>query len=149
MKGKSLSRARLLATPWTTAYQAPPSMGFSRQEYWSGEPLPSPEEVLQIAEKRIEAKGKGERKRHTQLNTKFQRRARRDRKALNEQCKEIEENNRMGKTSDLLKKTGDVKGTFHAMMGMINDRNGRGLTEAEEIKKKWLEYTEELNKKRS
>ena len=129
VKVKSLSRVRLLATPWTTAYRAAPSTGFSRQEYRSGMPLPSPEEVLQIAEKRTEAKGKGERKRHTQLNTKFQRRARRDRKALNEQCKEIEENNRMGKTRDLFKKIRDTKGTFHAKMGTIKDRNGKELQE--------------------
>jgi len=91
--------------------------------------LPSPEEVLQIAEKRTEAKGKGERKRHTQLNTKFQRRARRDRKALNEQCKEIEENNRVGKTRNLFKKIRDTKATFHAKMGTIKDRNGKELQE--------------------
>ena len=89
--------------------------------------MPSPEEVLQIAEKRTEAKGKGERKRHTQLNTKFQRRARRDRKALNEQCKEIEENNRVGKTRNLFKKIRDTKATFHAKMGTIKYINGKEL----------------------
>ena len=86
-------------------------------------------------------KGKGERERYTQLNAEFQRIARRDQKAfLNEQCKEIEENNRMGKTRDLFKKTGAIKGTFHARMGIIKDRNIKDLTELEEIKK-WQEYT--------
>ena len=90
-------------------------------------------------------KGKGESKRYTQLNAEFQRIARRDKKGfLNEQCKEIEENNRMGKTRDLFKKIGDIKGTFHERMGIIKDRNGKDLTEAEEIKKRWQEYTEEL-----
>ena len=93
-------------------------------------------------------KDKGKRKRYTQLNVEFQRIARRDKKAfLNEQCKEIEENNKMGKTRDLFKKTGDIKGTFRARMGTIKDRNGKDLTEAEEIKKRWQEYTEELHKK--
>ena len=88
------------------------------------------EEALQIAEERREAKGKGERERYTHLNAEFQRRARRDKKAfLNEQCKEIEENNRMGKTRDLFKKIRDTKGTFHAKMGSIKDRNGRDLTD--------------------
>ena len=91
--------------------------------------------------------GKGERERYTQLNAEFQR-IMRDKKAfLSEQCKEIEENNRMGKTRDLFKKIGNIKGVFHARMGMIKDRNGKDLTEAEEIKKKWQEYTEELDKK--
>ena len=106
------------------------------------------EEVLQIAEKRREAKGKGEKKRHTHLNTEFQRIARRDKKAfLSDQCKEIKENNTMGKTRDLFKKIRDTKGTFHAKMGTIKDRNGRDLTEAEDIKKRWQQYTEELYKK--
>ena len=105
------------------------------------------EEALQIAEKRREAKSKGEKERYTQLNAEFQRRARRDKKAfLSHQCKEIEENNRMGKTTDLFKKMRDTKGTFHAKMGTIKDRNGRDLTEAENIKR-WQEYTEELYKK--
>ena len=100
------------------------------------------EEALQITVKR-EAKGKGEKERYTHLNADFQRITRRDMKAsLNEQCKEIEENNRMGKTRDLFKKIRDTKGTFHAKMGSINDRNGMDLTEAEEIKKRWQEYTE-------
>ena len=108
------------------------------------------EEALQIAEKRREVKGKGERERITQLNEEFQRTARRDKKAfLSEQCKEIEENNRMGKTRDRFKKIRDTKGTFHAKMGTIKDRNSKDLTEAEEIKKRWQEYTEELYKKRS
>ena len=95
-------------------------------------------------------KGKGERKRYTHLNAEFQKTERRDKKAfLSEQSKEIEENNRMGKTRDLLKKIGDTKRTFLAKMGSIKDRNGRDLTEAEEIKERWQEYTEELYKKRS
>ena len=106
------------------------------------------EEALQIAEKRREAKGKGEKERYTQLNSEFQKIARRDKKAfLSDQCKEIEENNRVGKTRDLFKKTGDTKGTFHAKMGTIKDRNGMDLTEAEDIKKWWQEYTEEPYKK--
>ena len=96
------------------------------------------EEVLQIAEKRKEAKGKGEKERYTHLNAEFQRRARRDKKAfLSDQCKEIEENVRMGKTRDLFKKTRDTKRTFQAKMGTIKDRNGMDLTEAEDIKKRW------------
>ena len=92
------------------------------------------EECLQIAEERKEAKSKGERERYSQLNTESQRLARRDKKAFfNEQCKEIEENNRMGKIRDLFNKTGDIKGTFHARMGTIKDRNGMDLTEAEDI----------------
>ena len=106
------------------------------------------EEALQIAEKRRKEKGKGERDRYTHLNAEFQRIARRDKKAfLSSQCKEIEENNRMGKTRDLFKKIRDIKGTFHAKMGSRKDRNGRDLTEAEDIKKRWQEYTEELYKK--
>ena len=93
------------------------------------------EEALQIAEKRIEAKGKGEKERYTLLKAKFQRIARRDKKAfLSDQCKETEENNRMGKTRDLFKKIRDTKGTFHAKMGTVKDRNGIDLTEAEDIK---------------
>ena len=96
------------------------------------------EEALHIVEKRREAKGKGEGERYTQLNAEFQRIARRDRKAfLGEQCKEIEENNRIGKTRDHFKKIGDTKGTFQVTMGTIKDRNGNDLTEAEEIKKRW------------
>ena len=106
------------------------------------------EEVLQIAVKRREVKGKGEKERDTHLNAEFQRIERRDKKAfLSDQCKEIEENNRMGKTRDLFKKIRDTKGTFHAKMGTIKDRNGMDLTEAEDIKKRWREYTEELYKK--
>ena len=105
-------------------------------------------EALQIAEKRREAKGKGKKERYTHLNAESQRIARRDKKAfLSGQCKEIEENNRMGKTRDLFKKIRDTKGTFHAMMGTIKDRNGVELTEAEDIKKRWQEYTEEVYKK--
>ena len=107
-----------------------------------------PEEALQIAEKRREAKGKGEKERYTHLNAEFQRIARRDKKAfLSDQCKEIEENNRRGKTRDLFKKIGDTKGTFHAKMSAVKDRDGMYLTEAEDIKKRWQEYTEELYKK--
>ena len=106
------------------------------------------EEVLQIAVKRREAKGKGEKERYNHLNAEFQRIARRDKKAfLSDQCKEIEENNRMGKTRNLFKKIRDTKGIFHAKMGSVKDRNGMDLTEAEDIKKRWQEYTEELHKK--
>ena len=106
------------------------------------------EEALQIAVKRREVKSKGEKERYTHLNAKFQRIARRFKKAfLRDQCKDIEENNRMGKTRDLFKRIRDTKGTFHAKMGSINDRNGMDLTEAEDIKKRWQEYTEELYKK--
>ena len=106
------------------------------------------EEALQIAMKRTEAKGKGEKKRYTHLNAEFQRIARRDEKAfLSDQYKEIEENNRMGKTRDLFKKIRDTRGTFHAKMGTIKDRNGTDLREAKDIKKRWQEYTEELYKK--
>ena len=95
------------------------------------------EEALQIAVKRKEAKGKGEKERYTHLNAEFQGRSRRDKKAfLSDQCKEIEENNKMGKTRDLFQKIRDTKGTFHAKMGLIKDRNGIDLTEAEDIKKR-------------
>ena len=95
-----------------------------------------------------EVKGKGEKERYTHLYTEFQKMARRDKKAfLSDQCKEIEENNRMGKTRDLFKKIRDTKGTLHAKMGTIKDRNGMDLTEADDIKKRWQEYTEELYKK--
>ena len=105
------------------------------------------EEALQIAVKRREAKGKGEKERYKYLNGEFQRIARRDKKDfLSDQRKEIEENNRMGKTRDLFKKMRDTKGTFHAKMGLIKDRNGMDLTKAEDIKKRWQEYTEELYK---
>ena len=103
---------------------------------------------MKIAEKRREAKGKGKKERYTHLNEEFQRIERRVKKAfLSDQCKEIEENNRMGKTGDLFKKIRDTKGTFHAKTGSIKDRNGTDLTEAEDIKKRWQEYTEELYKK--
>ena len=106
------------------------------------------EEALQKAMKRREAKSKGVKERYTHLNAEFQRIARRDKKAfLGNQCKEIEENNRMGKTRELLKKIRYTKGTYHAKMGSIKDKNGRKLTEAEDIKKRWQEYTEELYKK--
>ena len=106
------------------------------------------QEALQIAVKRREAKSKGEKESYIHLNAKFQRIARREKKAfLSNQCKEIEENNRMEKTRDLFKKIRDTEGTFHAKMGSIEDRNGMELTEAEHIKKRWQEYTKELYKK--
>ena len=98
------------------------------------------EEALQIAMKRRDSKGKGEKERYTHLNAEFQRIARREKKAfLNDQCKEIEENNRMGKTRNLFQKIRDTKGTFHTMIGSIRDRNGMDLIEAEDIKKRWQE----------
>jgi len=100
-------------------------------------------EALQINQKRREGRGKGEKERYTHLNAEFQRIARGDKKAFfSSQCKEIEENNRMGKTSDLFEKTKDTKGIFHTKMGTIKDRNGMDLTEAEDIKKRWQEYTD-------
>ena len=108
----------------------------------------SSEEALQIAQKRREAKGKGEKERYTHLNVEFQRKARREKKAfLSDQCKETEENNRMGKARDRFKKIRDATGTFHAKRGTIKDRNSMDLTEAEDIKKREQEYTEELYKK--
>ena len=113
---------------------------FKKAKWLSGE-------ALQIAVKRREAKGKQEKERYTHLNAEFQR-IRRDKKAfLSDQRKEIEGNNRMGKAKDLFKKIRDTKGTFHANMGTIKDRNSMYLTEAEDIKKRWQEYTEELYKK--
>ena len=108
------------------------------------------EEALQRVEKTTEAKGKREKEGYSHLNAEFQRIARRDKKAfLSDQCKEIEENNTMGKTRDLFKKIRDTKGIFYTKTGTIKDRNGMDLTEAEDIKKRWQEYTEELYKKRS
>ena len=105
-------------------------------------------EALQIAVKRREVKSKGEKERYKHLNKEFQTIARRDKNTfLSDQCKEIEENHKMGKTRDLFKKIRDTKGTFYAKMGLIKDRNGMDLTEAEDIKKRWQEYTEELYKK--
>ena len=105
-------------------------------------------ETLQIDGERREVKDKGERERYTHFSAEFQRIARKDKKAfLNDQCKEIEENNRMGKTRDIFKKIRYTKGNFHAKMGTIKDRNGMDLTEAEGIKKRWQEYTKELYKK--
>ena len=112
-----------------------------KAKWWS-------EEALQIVMKRREAKGKGEKERYTHLNAEFQRIARTEKKTfLSDQCKEIEENNRMGKSRDLIKKIRDTKGTFHAKLGTIKDRNGMDLTEAEDIKKRWQEYTEDLHNK--
>ena len=106
------------------------------------------QEALQIAVNRREVKSKGEKERYKHLNAEFQRTARRDTKAfLSDQCKEIEENNRMGRTRELLKKIRDTKGTFHTKMGSIKDRNVMDLTEADDIKKRWQECTEELYKK--
>ena len=114
-----------------------------REKWLSGE-------ALQIAVKRREAKSKGEKERYTHLNIEFQRIARRDKKDfLSDQCEETEENKRMGKTRNLFKKIRYTKGIFHVKMGSIKDRNGMDLTEAEDIKKRWQEYTEELYKKRS
>ena len=105
------------------------------------------EEASQIAEERREVKGKGERERYIQLNSEFQRIAGRDKKAfLSEHCKEIVENNRMGKTRDLFKKIGDIKGVFHAKMRMKKDRSSKDLTEIEEIKKRWQKYPEYIRK---
>ena len=105
-------------------------------------------EAVQMAVRRREVKSKGKKERYKHLNAEFQRIARRDKKAfLGDQCKEIEENKRKAKTRDLFKKIRDTKGTCHAKMGSIKDRNGRDLTEAEDIKKRWQEYTEELYKK--
>ena len=101
-------------------------------------------EALQIAVKRREAKSKGEKERYKYLNAEFQRKARDKKAFLSDQCKEIDENKRMEKTRDLFKKIRDIKGTFHAKMGSIKDRNGMDLTEAEDIKERWQEYTEEL-----
>ena len=106
------------------------------------------EEAVQIAVKRREVKSKGEKERYTHLNVEFQRIAKRDKKTfLSDQCKEIEENNRMRTTRDLFKKIRDTKGTFHAKMGSIKDRNGMDVTEAKDTKKRWQGYTEELYKK--
>ena len=106
------------------------------------------EEALQIAVKRREVKGKGKKERYAHLNADFQRIARRDKKTfLSDQCKEIKEDNRMGKTRDVFEKIRDTKRTFHAKMGTIKGRNRMDLTEAEDIKKRWQEYTEELHKK--
>ena len=111
-----------------------------KAKWLSGEPW-------QIAVKRREAKSKGEKERYKHLNAEFQGIARRDIAFLSDQCKETEENNRMGKTRDLFKKIRDTKGIFHAKMGSIKDRNGMDLTEAEDIRKRWQEYPEELYKK--
>ena len=113
------------------------------RQTWIQDETDSGGEALQTAMKRREAKGKGEKERYTHLNAEFQRRARRDKKTfLSDQCKETEENNRMGKTRDSFMKIRDTKGNFHAQMATIKDRNGRDLTEAEDIKKRWQEYTE-------
>ena len=128
---------------WTkeTGIKTIPMKKKCKKEKWLSE------EALQIAVKRREAKSKAEKERYKDLNAGFQRRVRRDKKAFfSDQCREIEENNIMGKTRDLFKKIRDTKGTFHAKMGSIKDRNDMDLTEAEDIKKRWQEYTEELYK---
>ena len=150
---KNISRAEiqpknrlenLLALVQETGIQTIPKKKKCKEAKWLSD------EALQIAVKRREAKSKGEKERYSHLNAEFQRIAKRDKKAfLSDQCKEIEESNRMGKTRDLFKKIRDTMGTFHAKMGSIKDRNGMDLTEAEDIKKRWQEYTEELYKKRS
>ena len=130
---------------WTEAHDIEQETGFKiipkkkkcKKAKWLSE------EALQVAVKRREVKSKGEKERYTHLNAEFQRIARRDKKAfLSDQCKEIKENNGMGKTRDLFKKIRDIKGTIHAKMGSIKDRNSMDLTEAEDIKKRWQEYTE-------
>ena len=126
---------------WKTGIKTIPKKKKCKKAKWLSE------EALQIAVKRREVKSKGEKERYTHLNAEFQRRARRDKNALHrDQRKEIEESNRMGKTRDLFKKIRDTKETFHVKMGSIKDRNGRDLTEAEDIKKRWQKYTEELYK---
>ena len=127
---------------WETGSKTIPRKKKCKKAKWLSE------EALQIAVQRREMKSKGEKERYTHLNAEFQRIARRDKKAfLSDQCKEIEGNNKMGKTRDLFKKIRDTKGTFHAKVGSIKDRNGMDLAEAEDIKKRWQEYTEELYKK--
>ena len=127
---------------WETRIKTIPKKNKCKKAKWLSD------EALQIPVKRREVKSKGEKERYANLNAEFQRIARRDKKAfLSDQYKEREENNRMGKTRDLFKKIRDTKGTFHAKMGSIKDRNGVDLTEAEDIKKRWQEYTEELYKK--
>ena len=122
-----------------TGIKTTPMEKKNKKEKWLSE------EALQIAVKRREAQSKGEKERYKHLKAEFQRKARRDKKAfLSDQCKEIEEKNSMGRTRDLFKKIRYTKGTFHAKMGSIKDRNGMDLTEAEDIKKRWQEYTEEL-----
>ena len=129
---------------FVTLYRRQESGPFSRKKKCKKAKWLS-EEALQIAVKRREEKSKGKKERYTHSNSEFQRIARRDKKAfLSDQCKEIEENNRMGNTRDLFKKIIDSKGTLYAKMGLIKDRNGRDLTEEEDIKKRWQKYTEEL-----
>ena len=141
---------RVLEEPWTMVYnivQEVVTKNISKKKKCNKAKWFS-EEALQIVEKRREAKGKEEKEKYTHLNTEFQRIARGDKKAfLSDQCKEIEENNRIGKTRDFFKKIRDTKGTFHAKMGTIKDRSGMDLTEAEDIKERWQEYTRELYKK--
>ena len=141
---KESDKTERLGTAHTYIYMYPtiPKEKKCKKAQWLSE------ETLQIAEKRKEAKSKGEKERYTHLNAQFQRIARRDKKAfLSDQCKEVEENKRMENTRDLFKKIRDTKGTFHSKMGSIKGRNGMDLTEAEDIKKRWKEYTKELYKK--
>ena len=126
-------------TVWQVVIKTIPKKKKCKKSKWLSE------KTLQRTEKRRKVKRKGGKERYTHLNAEFQRIASRDKRAfLSDQCKEIEENNRMGKTRDLFKKIKDTKGTFHAKMGSIKDRNGMDLTEADYIKKRWQEYTEEL-----
>ena len=151
---KLLSHVQLFVTPWTVAYQAPPSMVFSRQEYWSGLPFPFsgdlPDRGIEPGSPALEVDAFTMSHQGSPLSSGFQSIARRDKQAfLSEQCKEIEENNRMWKTRDVFRKIRDTKGTFHAKMGTIKDINVKDLIEAEEIKKRWQEYTGELYQKKS
>ena len=131
---------------WTEAWDIVQEAGIKKKKCKKAKELF--EKALQIAEKRKDAKGKGGKEGYTHLKAEFQRTARRDKKAfLSNQCQKIEENNRMGKTRDIFKKIKDTKGTFHAKMSTIKDSNRMDLIEAEEIKKMWQDYTEELYKK--
>ena len=137
----------LLSSYWCYCSWYPPLDILQEKELKKGKWLSN--EALQIAEKRRETKGKGKKERYTHLNAEFQRIARREKKTfLSDQCKEIEENNKMWKNRDLFKKIRDTKERFHAKMSTIKDRNGMDLTEAEDIKNRWQECTEELYKKR-
>ena len=134
---------------WTEVHDIEQEIGIKtiRMEKKCKKPKWLSEEALQIAVKRRYAKSKGKKERYKHLNADFQRIARDKKAFLSDQCKEIKENNRMGKTRDLLKKIRDARGIFHAKVGLIKDRNGMDLTEAEDIKKRWQEYTEELYRK--
>ena len=135
------SQSLAIANFWETGIKTIPIEKKYKKAKWLSE------KALQIAVKRKKVKSKGEKERYSHLNAEFQRIARRDKKAfLSDQCREIEENNRMGKTRDLFRKIRDTKGTFHAKKGSIKDRNGRDPTEAEDITKRWLEYSDYTKK---